>query len=106
MIWWQYSISSTKFKCKFDERNPPSILTSNSSVHQFDSISELIKGKVDIFLINETKLDGSNHFTISGYKVIRIQGKKIWPGISFDSNDQNSFRYWDSSDSTINNTKK
>ena len=38
----------------------------------------MIKGKVDIFLINETKLDESfpsNQFTMSGCKFIRDRNK-------------------------------
>ena len=41
--------------------------------NKFFSMSELVKGKVDIFLINENKLDEcfpSNQFAISGYKFI------------------------------------
>ena len=45
-------------------------LNINSLRNKFVSISELIKGKVDIFLINETKLDGSfpsNQFAMFGF---------------------------------------
>ena len=45
-------------------------LNINSLRNKFFSISGLIKGKVDIFLINETKLDEffpSNEFIMSGY---------------------------------------
>ena len=48
-------------------------LTINSLQIKFGSISELIIGKIDIFLINETKLDESfpsNKLAMSGYKVI------------------------------------
>ena len=42
--------------------------------NNFESISELIKGKYDIFLINEIKLDASfpsNQFSMSGYKFVK-----------------------------------
>ena len=45
----------------------------------------MIKGKVDIFLINETKLDESfpsNQFTMSGCKFIRDRNK-FGGGIAF-----------------------
>ena len=44
-------------------------LNINSLRNKFESISELIKGKFDIFLINETKVDASfpiNQFAMSG----------------------------------------
>ena len=49
-------------------------LNINSIQNKFESISELIKGKLDIFLITETKLDASfpsNQFAMSGYKFVR-----------------------------------
>ena len=45
-------------------------LNINSLRSKFDMISELIKGFVDIFMISETKLDGSfpeGQFFIDGY---------------------------------------
>ena len=42
----------------------------NSIRHKFDTISDLIKGKIDIFLISETKIDNSfpnSQFQIHGY---------------------------------------
>ena len=45
-------------------------LNMNSLRNKFDSISELIKGKVDIFLINKNELDESftsNQLALSGY---------------------------------------
>ena len=49
-------------------------LNINSLGNKFESVSELIKGKFDILLINETKLDApfpSNQFAMSGYKFVR-----------------------------------
>ena len=59
--------------------------------NNFESISELIKGKYDIFLINEIKLDASfpsNQFAMSGYKFVRKGRNKFGGGIAFDINDQ------------------
>ena len=54
-------------------------LNINSLRNKFVSISELIKGKIDIFLINEIKLDESfpsNQFAITAWKVSK-------PGVIF-----------------------
>ena len=51
----------------------------------------MIKGKFDIFLINETKSDASfpsNQFVISGYKFVIKNRNKFGGGITFDINDQ------------------
>ena len=51
----------------------------------------MIKGKVDIFLINEPKLDESfpsNQFAMSGYKFIRRDRNKFGGGIAFYITDQ------------------
>ena len=53
---------------------------SNSLQNKFFSISELVKGKVDIFLINETKLDEyfpRNQFAMSSYEFIRKERNKF-----------------------------
>ena len=53
---------------------------SNSLQNKFFSISELVKGKVDIFLINETKLDEyfpRNQFAMSSYEFIRKDRNKF-----------------------------
>ena len=63
----------------------------NSPQNKFESISELIKGKFDIFLIKETKLDASfpsNQFAMSGYKFVRKDRNKFGGGIAFYINDQ------------------
>ena len=63
----------------------------NSLRNKFESISELIKGNFDIFLINETKLDASfpsNQFAMSGYKFVRKDRNKFGGGIAFYTNDQ------------------
>ena len=65
-------------------------LNINSLRNKFESISELIKGKFDIFLINETKLDASfpsNQFAMSGYKFVRKDRNKFGGGIAFYIND-------------------
>ena len=52
----------------------------NSVRNKFFSISERIQGKVDIFLINETKLDESfpsNQFAMSYYKFIKRDRNKL-----------------------------
>ena len=66
-------------------------LNINSLRNKFESISELIKGKFDIFLINETKLDASfpsNQFAMSGYKFVRKDRNTFGGGIAFYINDQ------------------
>ena len=66
-------------------------LNINSLRNKFESVSELIKGKFDIFLINETKLDASfpsNQFVMSGYKFVRKYRNKFGGGIAFYINDQ------------------
>ena len=66
-------------------------LNINSLQNKFESISELIKRKFDIFLINETKLDASfpsNQFSMSGYKFVRKDKSKFGGGIAFYFNDQ------------------
>ena len=55
-------------------------LNINSLRNKCESISELLKGKFDIFLINETKLDASfpsNQFAMSGYKFVRKDRNKF-----------------------------
>ena len=54
--------------------------------NKFVSISELIKGKVVIFLINKTKLYESfpsNQFAMSRYKFIRRDRSRFGRGIDF-----------------------
>ena len=66
-------------------------LNINSLRNNFVSISEFIKGKVDIFLINETKLDESfpsNQFAMSSYKFIRKERNKFGGGTAFYITDQ------------------
>ena len=82
-------------------------LNINSLRDKFSSIPELIKGKVGIFLINETKLDESfpsNQFAMSGYEFIR-RDKQIWGvkllfklliNCKLDHKDWESFRHLDS----------
>ena len=65
----------------------------NSLRNKFFSISELIKGKVDIFLINKSKLEESfpsNQFAMSGYKFINKKRylNKFGGGIAFYITDQ------------------
>ena len=63
----------------------------NSLRNKFFSISELIRRKVDIFLINETKLDESfpsNQFAMFVYKFIRRERNKFEDGIAFYIMDQ------------------
>ena len=55
-------------------------LNLNSLLNKFESISKLIKGKFNIFLINETKLDASfpsNQFAMSCYTFVRIDKKNL-----------------------------
>ena len=66
-------------------------LNLSSLQNKFFSISELIKGKVDIFLINKSKVDESftsNQFAMSGYKFIRRDRNKFGGGIAFYITDQ------------------
>ena len=67
------------------------ILNVNSLQNKFESISELIKGKFEIFLINETKLDTSfpsNQFALSGYKFVIKDRNKFEGEVAFYTNDQ------------------
>ena len=55
------------------------------------SVSELIKGKVEIFQINETKLDESfpcNQFAMYGHKFVRRDRSKFGGSIAFYITDQ------------------
>ena len=66
-------------------------LNLSSLQNKFFSISELIEGKVDIFLINQSKVDESftsNQFAMSGYKFIRRDRNKFGGGIAFYITDQ------------------
>ena len=66
-------------------------LNINSLRNKFFSITELIKGKVEIFLISETKLDEcfpSNQFAIFGYKFIGRDRNKFVGEIDFYITDQ------------------
>ena len=66
-------------------------LNLSSLQNKFFSISELIKGEVDIFLINQSKVDESftnNQFAMSGYKFIRRDRNKFGGGIAFYITDQ------------------
>ena len=66
-------------------------LNINSLRNKFESISELIKGKFDIFVINKTKLDASfpsNQFAMPGCKFVRKDRNRFGGGIAFHINDQ------------------
>ena len=66
-------------------------LNFSSLRNNFYSICELIKGKVAIFLINETKLDESfpnTQFDMSDYRFIINDRSKFGGGIAFCINDQ------------------
>ena len=59
--------------------------------NKFGSISKLIKGTVDIFLINETKLDkpfSSNQFGMSGSKFLWKDKNKFGVGTAFSIKNQ------------------
>ena len=61
-------------------------LNINSLRNKFESISELIKGKFEIFLVNETKLDASfqsNQSAMFGYKFVRKNKNKYGVGTPF-----------------------
>ena len=58
---------------------------------KFDSISEMIIGKVENFLINGTKLDepvSNNQFVKSSYKFIQKDRNKFGGGMAFCINAQ------------------
>ena len=66
-------------------------LNINSLRNKFESISKLIKGKFEFFLVNETKLDTSfqsNQFAVFGYKFVRKDRNKFGGEIPFFINDQ------------------
>ena len=66
-------------------------LNVKSLQNKFESISELIKKKIDIFLINKTNLDKlftSNQFAVSFHKFVRKDRNKFWEGITIYITDQ------------------
>ena len=66
-------------------------LNINSPGNKFESISELIKVKFNIFLINETKLVASfpsNQFAMFDYKLVRKDLGLFGDEIPFFINDQ------------------
>ena len=66
-------------------------LNINSLRDKFESLSELVKGKFDVFQLKKVKLDASfpsNQFAMSGYKFVRKGRNKFGGGIAFDINDQ------------------
>ena len=66
-------------------------LNINSICNKFVSIEELIKGKFDIFLISETKIDDSfpnAHFKIEGYKSFRKNRDAFGGGLLFYVNEK------------------
>ena len=59
--------------------------------NKFESISELIKGNFNIFLISKTNLDApfpSNQFAVSGYIFVRKHRNKFGRGTTFYITDQ------------------
>ena len=79
---------------KFKFENPKNItirhLNVNSLRNKFISIEELIKSKLDIFLVSETKVNHSftnQQFAIDGYKTNRRDRKNIGGGLLFYMNE-------------------
>ena len=65
-------------------------LNVNSLRNKFISIEELIKSKLDIFLVSETEIDHSflNHqFSVDGYKTYRIDRNNFLGGLLFCVNE-------------------
>ena len=65
-------------------------LNVNSLRNKFISIDELIKSKLDIFLISETKTDHSfpnQQFSIDGYKTYRRDRRNFGGGLIFYVNE-------------------
>ena len=63
-----------KQRFDFPKNNIFGHLNINSLRNKFESISQLIKGKFGIFLINKARLDVSfprNQFAMSGYKFVK-----------------------------------
>ena len=63
----------------------------NSMRNKFVAVEELIKGKIDIGLISETKIDKSfpnEQFKIKGYKTIRRGRDSFGGGFIFYINEQ------------------
>ena len=63
----------------------------NSMRDKFVAVEELIKGKIDIGLISETKIDKSfpnEQFKIKGYKTIRRGRDSFGGGLIFYINEQ------------------
>ena len=74
--------------------NPKNITIShlnvNSLRNKFISIEELIKSKLDIFLVSETKIDHSfpnQQFSIDGYKIYRRDRNSFGVGLLFYVNE-------------------
>ena len=68
-------------------------LNVNSWRNKFISIEELIKSKLDIFLVSEKKIDHSfpnQQFLIDGYKIYRREREKqFWWRSFYDQTDSN-----------------
>ena len=71
-------------------KNPKNViighLNVNSLRNKFTAVEELIKGKIDIGLISETKIDESSpnqQFKINGYKTIRRDRNSFGGGLIF-----------------------
>ena len=75
--------------------NDPSHLNVNSIRNKFVSIQELIKSTFDLFLISETKIDGSFpnvQFKTEGYKSFRKDRDHFGGGLLFFVNEKLSCR--------------
>ena len=75
---------------KYKLENPKNITIShlnvNSLRNKFILIEELIKSKLDIFLVSETKIDHSfpnQKFSIDGYKIYRRDRNSFGGGLLF-----------------------
>ena len=67
-----------------------SYLNVNSLRNKFISIEELIKSKLDIFLVSDTKIDHSfqnQQFSIDGYKIYRRDKNSFGGGLLFYVNE-------------------
>ena len=76
-------------------KNPKNVtighLNVNSLRNKFTAVEELIKGKIDISLISDTKIDESfpnQQFKINGYKTIRRDRDSFGGGLIFYINEQ------------------
>ena len=77
--------------CKIPKNTIIGSLNENSVRNKFVAIEKLIKNKIDICLISETRVDESfpnEQFKINGYKMFRKDRDRFGGGLMFYVNEQ------------------